>query len=444
LHTPGDLIDRPGLRIVTMQLPKDRSRRIADSTISPLKPPIYSPVEPHFNFLHPGAGHRETHEKNGAMPLERHVSRTNPGPVGYALVAFASIAFLYCARPVMLPLVGACMIAAGLYPLMRWLSRLGIPTVPSALIIFLILVGATGFALLRMAQPAARWIADAPQHMSDLQARVHQFFPNAERLGLTVTSLTGLAAPNGEKKEARTDIAANGPLDAAASATSILNWMGTTLAQLAEMLVLVFLLLAGGETFTRKVIGLTPNVPERRRNAEICLEMRQNISKYIFSVSVINASLGLAACAGFYLLGLPNAAMWGTVVMLFNFVPYFGPIVGIILLGIVGFLTFDTLSGGLLPSCWYLGLHLVEANVVTPFLIGRRFSLNPVVIFVSLMFWLWLWGVAGALLAVPILVSIKTICSRIPSVASIGQIIGRGHTTSAYRASEPAGLARYY
>jgi predicted PurR-regulated permease PerM len=336
------------------------------------------------------------------------------------------------------------MVAAGLYPLMRWLSRLGIPTVPSALIIFLILVGATGFALLRMAQPASRWIEGAPQHMSDLQARVHQFFPDAEKLGLTVTSLTGLPAPNGEKKEARADTAANGPSDAAASATSILNWMGTTLSELAEMLVLVFLLLAGGETFTRKLIGLTPNVLERRRTAEICLEMRRNISKYIFSVSIINASLGLAAYAGFYLLGVPNAAMWGMVVMLFNFVPYFGPVVGVILLGLVGLLTFDTLSAGLLPSAWYLALHLVEANIVTPFLIGRRFSLNPVVIFVSLMFWLWLWGVAGALLAVPILVSVKTICSRIPSVASVGEIIGRGSPASARRLWEPLDMARYY
>jgi len=374
--------------------------------------------------VRPAAGNRERLER-GAMPAGRRGSRGETGPVRYGLLAFASIAFLYFARPVMLPLVGACMVSAGLYPLMRWLSHLRIPTVPSAVIIFTLLVGATGFAFLEMGQPAARWISNAPRHIGDLQARVHKFFPDAERMGNTVTSLSGLAAPKGEKKEARTDIVANGPVDATASAASILDWMGTTLSQLVEMLVLVFLLLAGGDTFSRKLIRVTPNIGDKKRFAEICMEMRQNVSKYIFSASIINASLGFVAAIGFFAFGLPNPAVWGMVVMLFNFVPYFGPVIGIILLGLVGLVSFDTLSAGLIPACWYLALHLVEANLVTPLVIGRRFSLNPVIIFVSLMFWLWIWGVAGALLAVPILVSVKTICSRFPSVASVGEIIGR-------------------
>jgi predicted PurR-regulated permease PerM len=370
------------------------------------------------------AGARERHEPVAA-PQGPRGSWPNLGVVGYGLLAFASVAFLYFSRPVMLPLVGACMIAAGLYPLMRWLSHLRIPTIPSALIIFILLVGGTGFTLIQMGQPAAHWIADAPKHMTDLRARVHKFFPGAEEVGKTVKSLTGLSGPKGDSTEVRTDIMPNSPSDEAGNATSILNWMGTTLAQLAEMLVLVFLLLAGGDTFTRKLIRVTPNFRDKQRSADICLEMRRNISKYIFSVSVINASLGLLAYAGFALLGLPNAGMWGMVVTLFNFVPYFGPVTGIIVVSLVGLLNFDTLSAGLMPAFWYLLLHLLEANFVTPMLIGRRFSLNPVVIFVSLMFWLWLWGVAGALLAVPILVSIKTICSRIPSGASIEEIIGR-------------------
>jgi predicted PurR-regulated permease PerM len=201
--------------------------------------------------------------------------------------------------------------------------------------------------------------------------------------------------------------------------------MGTTLSQLVEMLVLVFLLLVGGDTFSRKLIAVTSNIRDKKRSAEFSMEMRQNISTYMFSVSLINASLGTLAAVGFYALGLPNAAVWGMLVMFFNFVPYFGPVVGIVLLGLVGLISFDTLSAALLPACWYLALHLIEANLVTPLLIGRRFSLNPVVIFVSLMFWLWMWGVAGALLAVPILVSVKTICSRFPSVAPVGEIIGK-------------------
>jgi predicted PurR-regulated permease PerM len=106
-------------------------------------------------------------------------------------------------------------------------------------------------------------------------------------------------------------------------------------------------------------------------------------------------------------MGVPNAAMWGIFVAVLNFVPYFGPVAGVIVLATVGLLTFDTLWQGLLPPAWYLLLHLLEANLITPVLLGRRFTLNPVVIFVSLIFWTWLWGVPGALLSVLILVSIK-------------------------------------
>ena len=115
--------------------------------------------------------------------------------------------------------------------------------------------------------------------------------------------------------------------------------------------------------------------------------------------------------------------MWGMLVAILNFVPYFGPVAGIFLLAAVGLLTFDTLWKGLLPPAWYLLLHLLEANFITPMLLGRRFTLNPVVIFVSLIFWTWLWGVPGALLSVPILVSIKVVCDRVPSMSQVSELL---------------------
>jgi predicted PurR-regulated permease PerM len=124
-------------------------------------------------------------------------------------------------------------------------------------------------------------------------------------------------------------------------------------------------------------------------------------------------------------MGVPNAAMWGILVAVLNFVPYFGPASGVILLAAVGLLTFDTLGKGLLPPLWYLLLHLLETNLITPVLLGRRFTLNPVVIFVSLIFWMWLWGVPGALLSVPILVSIKVVCDRVPAMSSISELLSR-------------------
>ncbi|NOS72606.1 MAG: AI-2E family transporter [Verrucomicrobia bacterium] len=115
----------------------------------------------------------------------------------------------------------------------------------------------------------------------------------------------------------------------------------------------------------------------------------------------------------------------GMFVAVANFVPYFGPVAGVIVLGTVGFLTFDTFWQAVLPPAWYLLLHTLEANLITPVLLGRRFTLNPVVIFVSLIFWTWLWGVPGALLSVPILVSIKVICDRVPAMSSVSELLSR-------------------
>jgi predicted PurR-regulated permease PerM len=111
-------------------------------------------------------------------------------------------------------------------------------------------------------------------------------------------------------------------------------------------------------------------------------------------------------------------------VAVLNFVPYFGPCVGVILLAAVGLLTFDSLSRELLPAGWYLMLHLLESNFVTPIVVGRRLTLNPVAIFVSMMFWLWIWGVPGALLSAPILVCAKSICDRVPKLSYISELIG--------------------
>jgi predicted PurR-regulated permease PerM len=197
--------------------------------------------------------------------------------------------------------------------------------------------------------------------------------------------------------------------------STLINWIGTFLAGIGETVVLLYLLRASGDWFLQKLVRVMPTMRDKKRAIEISHEIQQNISNYLFSVSLINIGLGLLVSVGLNFMGVPNAPLWGALAALVNFVPYFGPVVGIILLSTVGLLTFDNPWKALLPPGWYLLLHLREANFITPILLGRRFTLNPVVIFVSLIFWTWLWGVPGALLSVPILVSIKVVCDRVPA-----------------------------
>jgi predicted PurR-regulated permease PerM len=348
---------------------------------------------------------------------------TKTTPVQFILMGLGTMAFLYFARPVVLPVFLACMAATALRPLMRWLCLLRIPTAASAAIIFLLLVAILSVGFFQLGRPAVRWIDDVPQHMGELKARAQKFFPNAVKMSHAVNAVSDLGAV-ADKKGNQKDVPTVEIKDQRGT-SSILNWTGTVLGGLGEVLVLIYLLLASGDMFMQKLVRVMPTLKDKKRAVEITHEVQANISNYLFSVSVINIGLGTVAAGIFYILNVPKPGMWGMLVAILNFVPYFGPIVGVGLLATVGLLTFDTLWQGLMPGIWYLVLHLTEANFVTPILLGRRFTLNPVAIFISLMFWLWLWGIPGALMSVPILVTIKAVCDRIPKASYVSELIGR-------------------
>jgi len=275
-----------------------------------------------------------------------------------------------------------------------------------------------------MERPAARWMNEAPQHMTELRQRVQRIFPSVLHINQAATAVSDLGATEQEKKDERRKTPMVEVKDERGT-SSILNWTGTLLAGLGEVLVLTYLLLASGDLFLLKLVRGMPTLRGKIRAIEISHEIQQNISTYLFSVSLINLCLGVVVSVGLYFLRVPNAAMWGLLAAFLNFIPYFGPVAVVILLAAVGVLAFDSPGRGLLPPLWYMLLHLLETNLVTPILLGRRFTLNPVAIFVSLMFWMWLWGLPGALLSVPILVSVKVVCDRIPSISYLGELIGR-------------------
>jgi predicted PurR-regulated permease PerM len=349
-------------------------------------------------------------------------SKTAPGQA--VMVVLGTIAFLYFARPVILPVVLACIAGTSLKPIVRWFSRCHVPPALSAAIVLGLLMAALGIGFLQLGRPAVLWMNEAPQHMTDLRQRVQKIFPRLARFNQAAAAVDNLGVTEAEKKEAQKQTPTV-EVKASRGAGSILDWTGTLLVGVGETLVLVYLLLASGDLFLKKLVHVMPTLSDKKRAVEISHEIQQNISNYLFSVSLINISLGLVVSGGLCFMGVPNAGMWGILVAVLNFVPYFGPVTGVILLAAVGLLTFDTLWQGLLPPAWYLSFHILEANFITPALLGRRFTLNPVVIFVSLIFWTWLWGVPGALLSVPILVSVKVVCDRVPTLSPVSELLTR-------------------
>jgi predicted PurR-regulated permease PerM len=343
---------------------------------------------------------------------------TKTTPVQIVLIVLGTIAFLYFARPVVLPVVLACAAGMALKPLIRWLSYCHIPPAFSAAVVLCLLMAAVGVGFFQLGRPALTWMNEAPQHMTALRQRVQRMFPRIARISQAAEAVNNLGATEEEQKMAPTV-----EVKDSRGTSAFINWTGSLLAGMGEALVVLYLLLASGDMFLQKLVRVMPTLHDKKSAVEISHEIQQNISNYLFSVSLINIGLGMVVSGGLYLMGIPNAVMWGMLVAVLNFVPYFGPVAGIILLASVGILTFDTPWKGLFPPAWYLLLHLLEANLITPVVLGRRFTLNPVAIFVSLIFWTWLWGVPGALLSVPILVSIDVVCSHVPRLSSVSELL---------------------
>jgi predicted PurR-regulated permease PerM len=351
-------------------------------------------------------------------PADATTHRTTP--VQRVLIGLGVIAFLYFARPVVLPVVLACMAGMTLKPLIRWSTCCHIPPGVSAAVVVGLLVCAIGICFFELGRPALKWVDEAPQHMTELRQRVQKIFPRIARFDKAAAAVNNLGA-TGNEQEKDTVV----EIKTSRVSSTFINWTGIFLAGIGETFVLLYLLLASGDLFLQKLVRVMPTLRDKKRAVDISHEIQQNISNYLFSVSLINLGLGLFVSLGLYLMGVPDAAMWGLLAAVLNFVPYFGPIAGVAVLAGVGLLTFETLWQGLLPTTWYLLLHLLEANLVTPVLLGRRFTLNPVVIFVSLIFWTWLWGVPGALLSVPILVTVKVISDRVPSMSPMSELFSR-------------------
>jgi predicted PurR-regulated permease PerM len=351
----------------------------------------------------PGAGVRHGASKNLTAQI--------------ILIALGGVAFLYFARAVVLPLVAAIIAGMALKPIIKGLSRCHVPRALGAAVVLGLFVTMVSFGILYLGHPAVAWMNDASNHMVEVRQRVQTIFRPAARISEVAAAVNNLGTPEEQKKATPVEVRDGH------GTSAFINWTWALLAGIGETLVLLFLLLSSGDMFLQKLVRILPSLHDKREAVKLSHEIQQNISTYLFSVSLINLGFGTAVGAGFFFLGVPNPAMWGMVAALLNYIPYFGPIAGIILAGVVGILSFNTIPGELEPALWYLLLHLLEANLVTPILLGRRFTLNPVVIFISLIFWTWLWGIPGALLSVPILIFFKAVCDRVPSLAPISEIL---------------------
>jgi predicted PurR-regulated permease PerM len=215
------------------------------------------------------------------------------------------------------------------FPWALWLSSWHIKPAVSAAIVLCFLVSAVGIGFFHLSGPASRWVDEAPKHMTELRQRIQSFFPRMGGFSEAAAALNNLGATEKEKRDEQKK-APVVEVKTRRGSDSILNWTGTLLVGIGETIVLLYLLLVYGDLFMQKLVQVMPTWHDKKRAVEITREVQHSVSNYLFSISVINIGLGIVVSVGLYFMDVPNAAMWGILVALLNFVPYFGPILGVI------------------------------------------------------------------------------------------------------------------
>jgi predicted PurR-regulated permease PerM len=333
------------------------------------------------------------------------------------LFMLALLAALYAAREIVLPIILAIILNLLLQPALRLLERLHVPRMLGALLLIALLFGTIVAFVTGMSGPASSWAAKLPEgvprlqeHLSFLRApieAVRQFWQQAQ------------GYVSGDSQPA----ASTSPAFGAGLLLTIFSNTSAFAAGFLETVLVLFFLLLSGDTFLRRLVEVLPNFSGKRQAVEISQHIEHDISAYLITITIMNAAVGLTTALAMWLCGLGDPILWGAVAFLLNYVPILGPMIGVAMFTLAGLLTAKTLWLALLPAGLYFVIHLAEGEIITPTLLARRFTLNRVLVILALIFWYWMWGVPGAILAVPMLAITKIVCDRIRMLAAFGHFL---------------------
>ncbi len=314
----------------------------------------------------------------------------------------------------LIPIAIAGMFTLLLDPPVRALRKLGVPTtLGAALVVFGTLAGLAGGAVM-LAGPASDWIEGAPKILTEAQTKVRRMLRPIQETARQVEKATQPVPPSG-------------PAPIQIRTPGLLERLSVSTTHFAVMTIsivfLTFFQLAMLPRFRKKLAHLIGDLAGSENMEAVLAEVESQMSRYVLLNTVTRAGVGVATWAFLAAAGLPGAILWGVATFFLSFIPYAGALAVTVLIGVAALVSFDSTAQVLLVVGGIAGLHLVEGNFVTPHLMGRHLPLNPVAIFLGLLYWGWVWGPVGALLAVPIMVMLQVIFSRIPALRPIAILL---------------------
>ena len=342
------------------------------------------------------------------------------------LFLLACLAAMYVASDIVLPVVLAIVLKLLMQPLVRMLDGFHVPRVLGALLAILVLIGVfvgLGTALTR---PAVDWAGRLPDALPRVEEELRLFsrpvqaMQNlAQRLETIVTGPVQRTQP----QRATQPAAQQQPAHVSAVLSMLFSSTRAVAVGFFTTILVLFYLLVSGETFLRRLVEILPRFDDKRRAVEISLHVEHDVSVYLVTITIINAGVGIAAGCVMWLCGVGDPVLWGCIAFVLNYVPILGPIMGVVLFAMIGLLSLGPGIGALLPAALYFLIHIAEGEFITPMAVARRFTVNPVAVVLGLVFWYWMWGVPGAILAVPMLAIVKLVCDDLPPLRAFGHFL---------------------
>ena len=325
-----------------------------------------------------------------------------------------------------MPVTAALVVAIALVPLLEWFERRGIPPNAAAGLCVLVFLLFAMFAIGSILVPATDWIAQVPTKITKVRSAlepVFDLYKNLDRfIDKTVSQIEVAGSQASQTRAVRIETP-NSMLGLLTSSAPHL------LIQLFFALLVIFFFLAGWTAMRKKTIVSRGSFEGALTTARVIQQVVDATSTYLGTITLINIGLGALTALVLWWLGMPSAVMWGGIVAVANYIPYLGPIVAALLLFLGGLMTYPDIWGAMLPPAAFISFHLIEANFFTPMVVGHRLTISPLSILISLSFWAWVWGTTGALLAVPLLIIMKTIFSAAGTPDIAGFLFEHGTLT---------------